>query len=105
MICALVHEDGRFEQIRLNRGEENITLKGSVVDVGVVQGAAAVLVARASPRDDDPLHTWSLCSWPLQREVRGKILAIPCLGEEVSLVALMRSLPLCLLHARAGRLD
>ena len=98
MICVLVHEDGRLEQMRVEAGSEHAAMKGSVVEVGVIQGADAVLVARAHPQNDDPLHYWSLCSWPLQRTVKGKILAIPKdEAQDLSVIRLLRALPLCLL--------
>ena len=95
MICVLVHEDGRFEQTRV----EHAAMKEKwPVQVGVIQGADAVLVARAHPSDDAPLHYWSLCSWPLQRSVKGKILAIPNdEAQDLSVIRLIRALPLCLL--------
>ena len=75
MICVLVHEDGRLEQMRVEAGSEHAAMKGSVVEVGVIKGRRCS--RRAHPQNDDPLHYWSLCSWPLQRTVKGRSWRFP----------------------------
>lgn len=106
-VCAFVREDGRIEQIECAQSDAHLVLGGSVVFVGVIGAAQAVILARERPAPDQRRHAWSGI-WPVHEEdVRGPlfIAASDQHGCEVDLgmKSLFAALPLCLLSAATTR--